>query len=89
VYVCDTLPSGDKGASTIERRQHQHHNLSGGGREQVELGSGLRHEQEDREDRGKKGEKESGWKVAGDECVFIHGEGPGWQRLPCQVFVRQ
>ena len=30
----------------------------GGGREQVELGSSLRHEQEDRESRGKKGGRE-------------------------------
>jgi hypothetical protein len=45
----------------------------------VELGSGLRHEQEGRESRGKKGRERVVGKAAGDECVFIPGEGPGWQ----------
>ena len=52
------------------------------GREQVELRSSLRHErrvQEGREPRGKKGRERVVGKAAGDECVFIPGEGPGWQ----------
>jgi hypothetical protein len=53
----------------------------GGGREQVELGSGLRHEQEGGESREKRRERVVG-KAVGDECVFILGEGPGWQMRP-------
>jgi len=47
----------------------------GAGREQVELGSSLKHErrvQEGREPRGKKGRERVVGKAAGDE-------GPGWQ----------
>jgi hypothetical protein len=29
--------------------------------------------------RGQKGGREFVEKAAGDECVFISGEGPGWQ----------
>ena len=32
-----------------------------------------------REGRGTKGSERVVGKAAGDECVFIPGEGPGWQ----------
>jgi len=50
----------------------------GAGREQVELGSSLKHErrvQEGREPRGKKGRERVVGKAAGDECVFILAKG--------------
>jgi hypothetical protein len=47
-----------RGAIRLQVKPYRFCGDRGAGREQVELGSGLRHEQEGRESRGKKGGRE-------------------------------